>query len=165
MIVVYLRMTSGILTEKEGKVREGMKIMGMKDSSFYLSWISWYLIIYTVISLVVSFVLKISVYSNSAWFLIFMWHWLFSITLIAQSLFITTFFTNAKLGNIISMVFFLFMYMVNFILSSNSNVEESTNNSISIIPQTAMAISTDVFLLIETEGVGITWGTVNRMVN
>lgn len=62
LIVVFLRMTSAILTEKENKIREGMKIMGMKDSSFYLSWVSWYMIIYTIISLVVSFILKISIF-------------------------------------------------------------------------------------------------------
>lgn len=133
LIVVFLRMTSGILTEKESKIREGMKIMGMKNSSFYLSWITWYMIVYTIISLLVSLILKGSIYANSDWFLIFIWHWLFSMTLIAQSLFISTFFTNAKLGNIVAMVFYLFMYMFQFILSSDSTVDESTNNSIAIL--------------------------------
>ena len=76
-------MTSGILREKESKIREGMKIMGKKNSSFYLSWISWYLIIYTLISLIVSGILKGSIYEKSDWFLIFIWHWLFTLTLIA----------------------------------------------------------------------------------
>jgi len=97
-------MSSSILTEKENKIREGMKIMGMQDASFYLSWISWYMIIYTIVSILVTLILIGSVYKNSNFLLIFIWHWLFSMTLIAQSLFITAFFTNAKLGNIVSMV-------------------------------------------------------------
>jgi len=104
LIVVFLRMSSSILTEKENKIREGMKIMGMQDASFYLSWISWYMIIYTIVSILVTLILIGSVYKNSNFLLIFIWHWLFSMTLIAQSLFITAFFTNAKLGNIVSMV-------------------------------------------------------------
>jgi len=55
-------MTQGILDEKEKKIREGMKIMGMKDSSFYLSWIITYLVIYTVISLLIALGLKVTVF-------------------------------------------------------------------------------------------------------
>lgn len=82
------------------------------------------MIIYTIISIIVTLILKGSVYKNSDITLIFVWHWLFSMTLIAQSLFITTFFTNAKLGNIVAMVFYLFMYMFKFIISSNSDATE-----------------------------------------
>lgn len=132
LIVVFLRMSSSILTEKENKIREGMKIMGMQDSSFYLSWISWYMIIYTIISILVTLILIGSVYKNSNFLLIFVWHWLFSMTLIAQSLFITAFFTNAKLGNIVSMVFFLVMFLFKFIISGSSTVSEGTNSAISL---------------------------------
>jgi len=97
-------MSSSILTEKENKIREGMKIMGMQDASFYLSWVSWYMIIYTIVSILITIILVASVYKNSNFILIFIWYWFFCMTLIAQSLFITAFFTNAKLGNIVAMV-------------------------------------------------------------
>lgn len=32
LIITFLRMTNGILTEKEKKIREGMKMMGMDNS-------------------------------------------------------------------------------------------------------------------------------------
>lgn len=83
LIVVFLRMCSSILTEKEKKIREGMKIMGMQDTPFYMSWITWYMIIYTFISIIVTLILKGTVYKNSDGLLIFIWHWLFSMTLIA----------------------------------------------------------------------------------
>lgn len=37
-IVLFSRMVYKILVEKERKIREGMKMMGMSLSSFYLSW-------------------------------------------------------------------------------------------------------------------------------
>jgi ATP-binding cassette subfamily A (ABC1) protein 3 len=82
LIVTYLRMCSGILTEKEKKIREGMKIMGMSNFSFYSSWISWYLITYTIISLIVSAILKGSIFKKSDYTLLLVWHWLFSLSLI-----------------------------------------------------------------------------------
>lgn len=54
LIVIYLRMIYGIVLEKEKKIREGMKIMGLKDSSFYLSWIIFYALIYLVVSIIVT---------------------------------------------------------------------------------------------------------------
>jgi len=94
-----------LLIEKEKKIREGMrvlndnnfitciekltiffflaqKIMGMRDTSFYLSWILYYLIIFTIISLLASLVLKSTIFENSNYGFIFLWHWLFGISLI-----------------------------------------------------------------------------------
>lgn len=116
MILVYLRMTYGLLIEKEKKIREGMKVMGMSDSSFYASWVLYYLIIYVIISILVASVLNRAIFKHSDWSVLFVWHLLFGISLIFQSLFITTFFTKARIGNIVAMVFFLFSYMVVFIV-------------------------------------------------
>jgi ATP-binding cassette, subfamily A (ABC1), member 3 len=67
-------MTYGLLKEKEKKLKEGMKIMGLRDSSFFLSWILWYFIIYLITSVLVSVVLKYSVFTKSNFFLIFFVH-------------------------------------------------------------------------------------------
>lgn len=82
MILVYLRMTYGLLIEKEKKIREGMKVMGMSDASFYVSWFIYYLIIYICCSILVASALKGSIYTSSDWSVIFIWHLLFGITLI-----------------------------------------------------------------------------------
>jgi ATP-binding cassette, subfamily A (ABC1), member 3 len=74
LIIVYLRMTYGLLTEKEKKIKEGMKIMGMKDSSFYFSWVIWYLGIYFITSFLVSLILKATVFSQSNFLLILFTH-------------------------------------------------------------------------------------------
>lgn len=82
MILVYLRMTYGLLVEKEKKIREGMKVMGMSDASFYVSWVLYYLIIYFLISILVASILKGAIFKSSDWSVIFIWHFLFGISLI-----------------------------------------------------------------------------------
>ena len=82
MILPFLRMCYGLLIEKEKRIREGMKIMGMKDSSFYISWILYYLIIYTGISLLVSAILMGSIFNRTDYSVLFIWHWLFCWSLI-----------------------------------------------------------------------------------
>ncbi|KAL4490757.1 hypothetical protein ABPG72_021811 [Tetrahymena utriculariae] len=160
MILVYLRMTYGLLIEKEKKIREGMKVMGMSDSSFYASWIIYYLIIYIMCSILVATALKVSIYVSSDWSIIFVWHLLFGISLIFQSLFITTFFTKAQVGNIFAMVFFLFQYMANMILSNDDNPTKSTKVGISILPQVGTVLGCDVFLISESSKKGIQWSNL-----
>lgn len=47
-------MTYQIVEEKEKKIKESMKIMGLSDSAFYLSWVFFYGIIYIIVALLVS---------------------------------------------------------------------------------------------------------------
>ncbi|KAL4478578.1 hypothetical protein ABPG74_006813 [Tetrahymena malaccensis] len=161
MILVYLRMTYGLLIEKEKKIREGMKVMGMSDSSFYVSWIIHYFIIYFFCSILVSSALKGSIYVSSDWSVIFVWHLLFGISLIFQSLFITTFFTKAQVGNIFAMVFFLFQYMAIIILSSDANPTKGEKIGVSFLPQAGTSLGCDVFLISESSKKGIQWSTLN----
>ena len=62
LIIIFLRMTYGLLQEKEKKIKEGMKIMGMHDSSFFLSWFIYYEIIYLITSVLVTLILKGTVF-------------------------------------------------------------------------------------------------------
>jgi ATP-binding cassette subfamily A (ABC1) protein 3 len=39
LILVFLRNLAALITEKEKKIREGMKMMGMQNFAFYTSWI------------------------------------------------------------------------------------------------------------------------------
>ncbi|KAL4489354.1 hypothetical protein ABPG72_019009 [Tetrahymena utriculariae] len=161
MILVYLRMTYGLLIEKEKKIREGMKVMGMSDSSFYVSWIIYYFIIYLLCSILISSALKGSIYVSSDWSVIFVWHLLFGISLIFQSIFVTTFFTKAQVGNIFAMVFFLFQYMAILILTSDGNPTKDEKIGVSFLPQAGTSLACDVFLISESSKKGIQWSNLN----
>jgi len=76
-IVSFLRIIVGVLEEKESKVKEGMKIMGLNNAPLYLSWIVWQSGINLIVALCVCLVLKISLFVNSNYFLIVLWYWLF----------------------------------------------------------------------------------------
>lgn len=83
LILTFIRMVNSILTEKEKKIKEGMKIMGMKNFSFYASWLSFYSIVFFFASILVCLVLKSSVFPHSDFSLLLIWHFLFCISLMA----------------------------------------------------------------------------------
>lgn len=164
MIVVFLRMTYGMLEEKEKKIKEGMKIMGMKDSSFYLSWMIQYGLVYLVISFISTIVLKGTVFPESNFLIIFLWHFMFGLSCMAQSFFIQVFFTKAKLGNIVAMIFYLFQYSFRFFLSED-NVSYNTKTWASLSSQTNISFSANVFLLVEGQQRGIDFSNADLKVD
>lgn len=54
-IIPVFYVTTKLAEEKESKAREGMKMMGLKDGSYYLSWI----IFNTVVVFFMSFIVTI----------------------------------------------------------------------------------------------------------
>jgi len=49
-----------MLAEKESKIKEGMKIMGMGSIAFYFSWILWYMIVGLITALLVCLILIVN---------------------------------------------------------------------------------------------------------
>jgi len=81
-IVPFMRNVYRLLFEKEKKIREGMKMMGMTNTSFYSSWVITYAIIYAFISLIMTLILKAQIFVKSNFFLIFLVIWFFGVVLI-----------------------------------------------------------------------------------
>lgn len=52
--IPYFYITSKIASEKESKAKEGMKMMGLRDSTYYLSWFILYMSISIITSLIVT---------------------------------------------------------------------------------------------------------------
>ena len=56
------RLISFVVDEKSSRAREGMKIMGLRDSPYWLSWFLYYLIVVTIISVCAAGILKINIF-------------------------------------------------------------------------------------------------------
>ena len=89
---------TNIVSEKENKTKEINKIMGMYDSTFWLSWIIVYLIIFTVLNLFVSIVLGVIgfFYTANLTIIFFILIELFSLTTISFGMVFTTLFKKSK---------------------------------------------------------------------
>jgi hypothetical protein len=53
-IIPFFYITSKIASEKESKAKEGMKMMGMRDSTYYLAWFIFFMVIAFVTSIIIS---------------------------------------------------------------------------------------------------------------
>lgn len=94
-----------------------MSIMGMKLWLYYLTWFLRYFIVYLVIHLIGSAIL-VAAMPNVPYGMILLVFILFDIVLIFQSFFIQIFFTRAKLGVVVALLFFILQYVINYVVAT-----------------------------------------------
>jgi len=85
------RLISFVVDEKSSRAREGMKIMGLRDSPYWLSWFLYYLIVVTIISVCAAGILKINIFLNTSYTLLFFFFWLYGFSLFSLAVLITCF--------------------------------------------------------------------------
>jgi ATP-binding cassette subfamily A (ABC1) protein 3 len=61
--------------------------------------------------------------------------------LIVQSFFIQVFFTRAKIGVVIALLFFIIQYILSFLTSNSDNPTLGVNSAASIIPHVGLILA------------------------
>ena len=95
-MIPFFYITSKIASEKESKSKEGMKMMGLNDSTYYLAWFILFSFISFVTSLIVSIITCIQLFRNINFFILFMFLMFYSWTLLGLSFIIVAFLPNKR---------------------------------------------------------------------
>ncbi|CAG9814922.1 unnamed protein product [Phaedon cochleariae] len=150
-----------IVGEKENKIKEGMKIMGLRDSVFWLSWFIIYgifVIFLTIICCVLLFTLKVFV--NTSFLLIFTLVLLYCLTIIMFGFMITPFFDKSRtagvLGNFAVTIMSLFYYIQVFLHDSNPLALWF----LSLISPSGFALAMDNALVMDLSGDGVNFNNL-----
>ena len=116
MIFVFIapvyRLIHNVVNEKQQKVRELMKMMGLTDTPYWLSWFSYYVLIIALLSLGMM-LLMIPIFNYSDLFLIWIYFFLYGMSLFSYSIFIASFFSNGKVASIAgSLILFFSSFLI-----------------------------------------------------
>ena len=117
-----------------------MSIMGMSTFTYYFTWFIRYFAVFFVIHLIGSALMVVAFprVNFAVFFFIFI---LFDLVLIFQAFFIQIFFTRAKIGIVIGLLFFVLQYVISFAISTSDNPTLRVNQAASIIPHIAFILS------------------------
>jgi hypothetical protein len=102
--------------EKESKSREGMKMMGLKDSAYFLSWYVFFLVIVIVMSLLVTMMLSINVLRDTNKLFIFAASFFFGMSLFGFSLVIVSILPTVRAAATAATLVHLISYFMVFAL-------------------------------------------------
>lgn len=95
-----------IVKEKESKAKESMRMMGMTDAPYWLSWFAYYTILNTIFSILAWAVLCINVIGASNPFYIFLYIWLYGQSVFGEIIFMQSLFSKSKFSGLISAVIY-----------------------------------------------------------
>jgi len=143
-----------LVKEKESRAKETMRIMGMTDLPYWLSWFVFYTLINTVVTTLCWGVLLVNVITYSSPFYLWMFFWLYGEAVFGQIIFLQALFTNSKYAGIVSTVMYFMGVLVNKLVSGN-DVTRISKVLASLLPQVALMQGSAVFANYEGTGVGL----------
>ncbi|KAK0172353.1 hypothetical protein PV328_005684 [Microctonus aethiopoides] len=145
-----------IVGEKENKIKEGMKIMGLKDSVFWMSWFIIYSIFVLVLSAVAVILLfTLQMFQHTHFLPIFLLVVLYSFSVIMFAFMITPFFDKSRtagvLGNFAVTILSL-MYFIQVFVDDSSSISFWV---VSLLSPTGVALAMDKALVLDLQGEGV----------
>ena len=147
---------SKLAEEKESKSREGMKMMGLKDSSYFLSWIVFYGTIVLFMSLVITAMLSINVFFNSNKFLVFLMAFFYGMSLFGFSLVIVALLPTQRSSATAASLLHIITYFVIFAIR-DPDTAATVKVVMSIFPNIGMSFSIYTLYHFESDSTGLSF--------
>ncbi|XP_055600772.1 cholesterol transporter ABCA5-like isoform X2 [Uranotaenia lowii] len=147
-----------IVGEKENHIKEGLKIMGLRDSVFWCGWFIIYAVFVTFLTLVsVVLLFSLGVFQHTNYLPVFILILLYSFSVILIGFMITPFFDNSRtagiLGNFAVNIMSLLYFLQVFIDDRHTAAALWT---VSLISPTGFALAMDKILVLDISGQGVT---------
>ena len=114
-----------ITREKESRAKETMRIMGMTDLPYWLSWFVFYTAINTVVSTLCWATLLYNVINYSQPMYLWIFFWLYGEAVFGQIIFLQSMFTSSKYAGIVSTVIYFCGVLVNKVVMGDDITREA----------------------------------------
>ncbi|POM61236.1 ABC transporter ABCA1 lipid exporter family, partial [Phytophthora palmivora] len=164
-ILSYLYITSRILVifiqEKELRLREYMKILGVKERVIITTWYITYTIILFFGAVLEALMGLVGLFANSSVIVIFLFFFLFGLSVLCFAFFISTIFSNARTGSFVGMIVFFLMYFVAQAFTDDSPEDDIAQAC--IMPPVALSFGLSTIADFETSGIGANFGNLNTL--
>ena len=143
-----------IVLEKELRIREAMLIMSLSRTSYYLSWLFTFMTSNTVTAVLMALASMVSLFRNSHFLVILLYFYLFLLSSFSFSFFLTSFFSRARVAQIVVLIFWLGTSFIVLAIQLSTFPQEVLR-WLSLFPVVAFANAGDVFAELEGNDIGI----------
>ena len=158
MLYPVSKLTKSIVEEKETRMKEVMKIMGLQDWVLAAAWSLTYLFVFAVIGVVDTLMLSSTALETSDPVLLFIFLMLFFSSLVTFSFLISVFFSRAKLAAIVAPIALFSTLMPRYIFFRAEDDEMFyTKMLASLFSPTAFTFAADRLAEFEGAGFGLSW--------
>ena len=154
---------SQIVTEKSERIRETLKLMGLKDSAYWGSW--WIILIIPTLWFVVAMMgagVLLKVFTHSDLSLVFVAHAVFGLTVIAFIFLVGAVCDSSKVAMVLGV---LWLYVISGLGFYMTNVSVQTKYFIGLVAPLAWAFGSAEIIIGEGSGRGVHWNSINHVKN
>lgn len=158
MIYPTSKLIKSIVEEKETRMKETMKIMGLKDWVFAASWFMTYAVMFSLIAFLQALVLKTTVLRLTDLSLSFAFFFLFNMTNITFSFLVSVFFSRAKLAAIVGPIAMFVTVLPRYAFFTAENQDNIFGKSCaSLLAASGFAFGGDLLMEYEDANMGLQW--------
>lgn len=148
-IPIFYNTVYNIVKEKECRVRESMKMMGLTDTPYWFSWFFHYTVINFFMCFLAWFFLCGSVIEYSAKFEVWVMMFMYGEAIFGQIIIVGALFNKAKFSGLVGTVLYYIFFFFNFFLTSASTTY-SEKIWWSVFPQVAVNNMAQVYAALES---------------
>ncbi|XP_071796832.1 phospholipid-transporting ATPase ABCA3-like [Asterias amurensis] len=171
-VITAISITKNVVLEKERKLKESMKIMGLSN---WLHWTAWYLeyAVFLLISVAfMTFIYKIpvgdhgAVINNMSASVLFVFLLVYSLAFIAQCFAVSVLFSTANTGAVFMGLIWFFSYVPYFFINPRyDELSRGLKMASCLLTNTGMSMGAYLIGLFEGTGEGVQWSNLNRPVS
>ena len=156
LVIAYVipnsRLIRGIVSEKESKMREGMRMMGLSDASLFGAHLLWYAVVYHLpLSLLVAAITGASFFPKAGFGNVFILFWLFGLASTALMFCLSSFFSLAKSATSFGALIFIAAFFPTFAITPLTPI--GAQRLAALLPPTAFGLGLSVMGAFENNGV------------
>lgn len=169
MLPIYLLMifsfqvrvlVTRVLEEKEKKLKEGMRMMGLADEVFWLSWFLLAMAKGTFFCVAIVCVGKFGgLFTYSDPILMFLFFFLFNCVCVAFVFLISTFFSKSKTGGAVGMLLWLALYLP-MLAIGGASTSGPTKLGLSFVAPLGFSLGTVILNEVNGNNMGVHWGNM-----
>jgi ATP-binding cassette, subfamily A (ABC1), member 3 len=143
-LIPFYYLTAKMASEKESKAREGMKMMGLTDGTYYAALFIFYSIICLLTSAIVTSITATLIFSKVSKTVFFTFSMLYSLSFFGIALIITACLPQKRTSSVAATLFHIVSYYISFTIW-NSEAQFALQATLSIFPNTCMSQSIKQF--------------------
>ena len=158
-IYPIIRLLSLLIVEKSNKIREGMQMMGLKLSIYWLSMFLWFIFKFSLIGLLITgfgFLMNVFKFPNPI--IITLWFWLFCLSQMSFSTLISTLFDNPKTSIMVGFVLYFILMGLGILMNIINKLQK---NVFCLLATPCMMHSLNILTIYENAMIGIQWDNIN----
>lgn len=143
-----------------------MKIMGLPSWLHWLAWFTKCMLFQVIIISVLTIMFKIqltkglAVFTNSNWFIVWLFFFLYAMAAVTYSFMFSTFFCKANIASIVGAIMWFVLLIPYNLISQNSDAASSARLVSSLLCNSGMGFGFAIMSQYETAGVGVQWNNL-----